>query len=112
MQPVAAATLCVPALAQPSQAPETPHQNVATQSQTGTNQHMAASQLNTNQVREIQQALDHKGFKAGRVDGKWGPETDVALKDFQKSQNMPTSGNIDRMTIVALGFSSGIWTSV
>jgi hypothetical protein len=39
------------------------------------------------------------------VDGKWGPETEAALKDFQKSKNMPSNGQLDAMTMTALGLT-------
>jgi peptidoglycan hydrolase-like protein with peptidoglycan-binding domain len=106
---VASAALCLPALAQQGQPDQSTQATQQTQpnanaplSQNGSPQ-MTPGQLSGNQVREIQQALDNKGFKAGRADGKWGPETEAAFKDFQKSQNLPSSGNIDAMAVAALG---------
>jgi peptidoglycan hydrolase-like protein with peptidoglycan-binding domain len=107
---VATAALCVSAIAQQS-AQQTRPPQTQNQVNTGTPQNYAATgqlspdQLSTTQVREIQQALDKKGFKAGRVDGKWGPESEAALKDFQKSQNMPANGQLDQMTMTALGLN-------
>lgn len=69
-------------------------------------QKLAGNQLNSTQVREIQRALDSKGFQVGGVDGIWGPETEMALKAFQKSQNMPQTGEIDSMTVASLGLDA------
>src|ERR1700733_3689947 len=105
---VAAAALCVPALAQQTQSPPSAQpqsQATSQQGQSGARQTLAGNQMSGSQVRGIQQALDNKGFKSGRVDGKWGPETEAALKEFQKAQNMPGTGEIDSVTIVALGLN-------
>jgi peptidoglycan hydrolase-like protein with peptidoglycan-binding domain len=61
------------------------------------------SQLSSQQIRQIQQSLDKHGFKAGHADGKWGPETEKAVKDFQQKQNMQASGQLDQQTLQALG---------
>ncbi len=61
------------------------------------------SQLSSQQIRQIQQSLDKQGLKAGRADGKWGPETEKAVKDFQQQQNMQASGQLDQQTLQALG---------
>ena len=37
-------------------------------------------------ITQVQQALNDKGFDAGPVDGKAGPKTKAALKQFQQSQ--------------------------
>lgn len=50
-----------------------------------------ASQLDQQQIRQIQQALNKQGFDAGHVDGKWGPGTDKAVKNFQQAQKMRAS---------------------
>jgi peptidoglycan hydrolase-like protein with peptidoglycan-binding domain len=118
---VAAAALCMPALAQQSstqpqtekqqtQAPASKSQSQAQGQSQSQNQSASASRVNAshmsrNQVREIQQALDRMGFKAGQADGKWGPETKAALSDFQKSKNMSAIGDVDSMTIAALGLN-------
>lgn len=60
-------------------------------------------QLSSQQIKEIQQSLDKQGFKAGHADGKWGPETAEAVKQFQQKQNMQASGQLDQQTLQALG---------
>jgi len=65
---------------------------------------ISPQQLNASQVRQIQQALEARGHSAVRVNGKWGPDTQAALMDFQKSQNMNSqTGELDLPTIMALG---------
>jgi peptidoglycan hydrolase-like protein with peptidoglycan-binding domain len=53
----------------------------------GANNRSSDQQLSQGQIRQLQQALDQKGFKSGRADGKLGPNTKQALSSFQKSQN-------------------------
>ena len=65
---------------------------------------ISPQQLGASQVREIQQALETKGDSSVRVDGEWGPDTEAALKNFQKSENMISqTGELDISTIMALG---------
>jgi peptidoglycan hydrolase-like protein with peptidoglycan-binding domain len=53
-------------------------------------------------IRQVQQKLNQEGFDAGSVDGVWGPETKEALKNFQKKQGLPETGNLDKETLSAL----------
>jgi len=101
---VAATALCVPAVAQQSGNPQGQPGVTASQQQASSSGHeMSPHSLNSSQVEKIQKSLDGKGFKSGEVDGKWGPQTDAALKDFQKSQNMSHTGDLDGATIAGLG---------
>jgi hypothetical protein len=62
------------------------------------------SDLNSQQIRQIQQALNKQGFDAGHVDGKWGSDTAKAIKDFQQQQHMQqANGKLDQQTLQALG---------
>jgi peptidoglycan hydrolase-like protein with peptidoglycan-binding domain len=101
---IAAAGLALPALAQqtPPQAQSSGHQSQTTPN-AGATQKLSIHQMNESQVRQIQQALDGKKFNAGHADGKWGPETDRAMKAFQKSQNMQQADEIDSKMLMALG---------
>jgi peptidoglycan hydrolase-like protein with peptidoglycan-binding domain len=54
-------------------------------------------------VRNVQQALNAKGFNAGPADGQWGPSTETALKQFQTAQGLPSTGVLDARTMNALG---------
>jgi peptidoglycan hydrolase-like protein with peptidoglycan-binding domain len=61
------------------------------------------SQLSPQQIRQIQMTLNRKGFDADRADGKWGPQTQAALKNFQKKQHIEGAGQLDTRTLAALG---------
>jgi peptidoglycan hydrolase-like protein with peptidoglycan-binding domain len=66
-------------------------------------QSLAPNMLSRPQVRQIQQALDKNGFKAGRTDGIWGPETRSALMNFQKSKDIgAANGELNDETLAAL----------
>lgn len=54
-------------------------------------------------VRQVQEQLKQKGFDVGAVDGVWGPKTQQGLKQFQQSQNIQASGELDQQTLSALG---------
>ncbi|MGE5168879.1 MAG: peptidoglycan-binding domain-containing protein [Rudaea sp.] len=66
----------------------------------------SAEAHNAQTVRDVQQALKQKGFDVGAIDGQIGPETQNALRDFQQSQGLPQSGNLDPRTLSALGVSA------
>ena len=55
------------------------------------------------QVMGMQQALKDKGFDPGSVDGVMGPKTTSALRDYQKSENLTTTGRLDGDTRAKLG---------
>ena len=65
---------------------------------------ISPQQLSSSQVRAIQQALEDRGDSSVRVNGEWGPDTEAALKNFQKSENMISqTGELDFPTLLALG---------
>ena len=58
-------------------------------------------------VRDIQQGLQDRGYKIGRVDGIWGRHTRLALLKFQKDQKLSATGRIDERTLAALNIGKG-----
>ncbi len=70
-------------------------------------QESASTNLSQDEIRQVQQALDSKGFKAGRADGRLGPETKNALNEFQKKQGLEQTGTPDEQTLAALGVGTG-----
>ena len=52
--------------------------------------------------RQVQQALNDKGYDAGPVDGQIGARTKAALVKFQRDNNLPI-GSMDIETLKALG---------
>lgn len=65
----------------------------------------SSSAYDASLVRSVQQTLNDRGYNAGPVDGVWGAGTESALRDFQQSNGLPQSGNLDRQTRAALGVS-------
>jgi peptidoglycan hydrolase-like protein with peptidoglycan-binding domain len=53
-------------------------------------------------VRNVQQALQDKGFDVGSIDGVMGPRTEAALREFQQRQGLKGSGQLDQETLAAL----------
>jgi peptidoglycan hydrolase-like protein with peptidoglycan-binding domain len=58
------------------------------------------------QIRSAQQALHGSGVNPGPIDGILGPRTEQALRDYQKKQNLPQTGELDEATLQKLGVSS------
>jgi len=50
--------------------------------------------LSRDQIREVQRTLLRQGYYAGPVDGSFGPKTERALREFQKAQRRPVTGQI------------------
>ncbi len=53
-------------------------------------------------VREAQRFLNSLGFSAGKEDGIFGRETELAVKDFQSNMGLPQDGILGASTINAL----------
>lgn len=74
---------------------------------TGPNPPIASnSTYSSSTVRNVQQALNAKGFNVGPADGQWGPSTESALKQFQTQQGLAPTGVLDTRTMNALGVVS------
>jgi peptidoglycan hydrolase-like protein with peptidoglycan-binding domain len=54
-------------------------------------------------IRRVQQTLSNRGFKAGAADGILSERTHAALRQFQKSENLETTGRLNERTLAALG---------
>jgi N-acetylmuramoyl-L-alanine amidase len=53
-------------------------------------------------VAEVQRLLGALGFDTGRVDGIFGDQTAVALRDFQRNAGLPVDGIVGPDTLTAL----------
>lgn len=49
-------------------------------------------------AREVQQALKNAGFYQGTVDGKSGPQTKEAIKEFQRVHGLTDDGVVGKQT--------------
>jgi len=58
---------------------------------------------NTGQVKAAQQALKDQGLDPGPIDGKMGPKTKAALRDYQQKQGLKATGRLDTKTASKLG---------
>jgi peptidoglycan hydrolase-like protein with peptidoglycan-binding domain len=56
-------------------------------------------------IRQAQETLNNRGFKAGPTDGILSQRTRTALRQFQKSENLEDSGRLNERTLAALGVS-------
>ena len=54
-------------------------------------------------TKDIQTALKNAGFNPGSFDGKMGPRTRQAIKDFQKSKGLVPDGAVGPKTWASLG---------
>lgn len=102
----AAMLLAAPAVAQQDDPMTQPGQSASqSQSRGAQGQSGQAMQRDPQMVRQIQQKLQDQGFEVGEVDGKWGPKTANALKEFQRQQGMEATGKLSQRTVSALGVS-------
>jgi peptidoglycan hydrolase-like protein with peptidoglycan-binding domain len=63
----------------------------------------AAQPLDRPVVREIQQRLRRQGFYSGGADGVWGPGTQQAVERFQRARGLQVTGDLNPMTLNAMG---------
>ena len=97
----AAPVLAADATTSPTESPavqtQTPQQSQP-QQQTKTRAHHQHSKASrAARVERLQQALNKNGASL-KVDGKWGPSTESALKSFQKDHGLKVTGRMDKET--------------
>ena len=63
---------------------------------------IAGNLLQGDDVLTLQQRLLDLGFKVGRVDGRFGPQTEQAVKEFQRNVGIPPDGTCGPATLKAL----------
>ena len=56
-------------------------------------------------IKEIQDLLNRKGYKVGKVDGIWNPLTQKELKKFQKDKGLNVTGKLNQKTADKLGLN-------
>jgi hypothetical protein len=65
--------------------------------------YIEAPNMDPNVVRQIQQALSHRGVDPGPIDGDYGPKTAKAVFDFQAAHGLVANGEVGPQTALALG---------
>lgn len=73
-----------------------------------TRSHRTGRSGSADRVMATQQALKDKGFDPGPIDGVMGLRTVSALKDYQKSEHLATTGRMDRDTTAKLGAKAAV----
>jgi peptidoglycan hydrolase-like protein with peptidoglycan-binding domain len=63
---------------------------------------VSLEQLDSEQVRQLQQALQEQGVDPGPIDGIVGQETRDAIREFQQEEGIAATGQLDRETLEAL----------
>jgi peptidoglycan hydrolase-like protein with peptidoglycan-binding domain len=58
-----------------------------------------------NVVGKMQDTLRDKGHYRGKVDGVFGLRTRASIREFQKAENLPVTGQLDPRTAGKLGIS-------
>jgi len=58
-----------------------------------------------NDVGKMQDTLRDKGQYRGKVDGVFGLRTRASIREFQKAENLPVTGQLDPWTAGKLGIS-------
>ena len=56
-----------------------------------------------NEITKMQEILRDKGHYRGKVDGVFGLRTRASIRVYQKAENFPVTGQVDRRTADGLG---------
>src|SRR4051812_4854940 len=62
----------------------------------------ASAAMDDESIRHAQEQLSSKGFYTSKVDGKVGPKTRSAIRQFQEQHDLPPTGQLDQQTMSAL----------
>jgi peptidoglycan hydrolase-like protein with peptidoglycan-binding domain len=57
-------------------------------------------------LRKAQATLNARGYQAGPANGRMGPQTRQALREFQKAENLEVTGRLNPGTLAALGIEA------
>jgi peptidoglycan hydrolase-like protein with peptidoglycan-binding domain len=57
----------------------------------------------SNDVQGMQQTLQDEGHYHGKIDGVFGLRTRASIREFQKAENLPVTGQLDAQTARKLG---------
>jgi peptidoglycan hydrolase-like protein with peptidoglycan-binding domain len=63
-------------------------------------------ELSPGVVRTVQASLQQQGLYKGNVDGVWGPETESAVRGYQRDHGMMATGALNGPTLAALAPSA------
>jgi peptidoglycan hydrolase-like protein with peptidoglycan-binding domain len=60
----------------------------------------------SSEIADVQQHLQQLGYYKGRIDGIWGKQSRQAMAQFQRSQGMQATGQINDQSMQALNSGS------
>jgi hypothetical protein len=63
-----------------------------------------------NAVKQMQQTLQDEGHYHGQIDGALGLRTRASIREFQRAQNLPVTGQLDVQTAGKLGVTPEVRT--
>ncbi len=86
--------------------PNNQAQNKSNDQSAQNQQPISPQNLSRADIKQVQQALQQNGFKSGPADGRWGPETKNAVKQFQQSKQIQANGQLDEQTVADLGLDT------
>jgi len=62
-----------------------------------------ATSLKKSNIVKVQESLQEKGYYHGSIDGIIGPITRKAIREYQKAEHLPETGQVDEQTAAKLG---------
>jgi peptidoglycan hydrolase-like protein with peptidoglycan-binding domain len=62
-----------------------------------------SQELSPTALQAVQQGLARSGAYAGRVDGRWGPDSATALERYQQAHQLQVTGQMNAATASSLG---------
>lgn len=65
-------------------------------------------EMSQTEVQQMQETLRDLGYFSGPADGRRGPRTREALRDFQTDQGLPITGSLDPLTVSRIGRQANI----
>jgi peptidoglycan hydrolase-like protein with peptidoglycan-binding domain len=105
VRPVETPRLDQNSVQQPPSAPD--HQPEMNPTVPGALYQPAPTRMNRRMVlAEVQRQLISRGYYQGRVDGRPGRRTALAVRDFQLQSGLPPTGHLDTSTLNALGLTN------
>ncbi len=69
--------------------------------------HAATHATASAKVKKAQEALQEAGLYKGKIDGKFGPQTKAAVKEFQKENGLKQTARLDSATMKKLSQAGG-----
>lgn len=92
--------VAMPVLAQPDLEAQAPQQEMQ-------QAEAMRSPVTSATLRQVQEALQRRGYAVDNSDGRWSEQTASALRDFQQAQGLEPSGQLNSRTLGALGLGGG-----